>query len=193
MIASYAEIMDDWARIHGSDCPLYLEDRAQPLGDTTLADMLAMTPFSRHFEGPLSQLGNYLVDLPRDLADDIMALARRFADLMAVDAVRVRVERVDSNACKKVHADYTDVRLITTYAGPGTDIAPHGDANCCLERVPTGWVGLFKGLTYAAGHAPCFHRSPPVEGTGDRRLMLVIDTPRRSAWQGNCRSEGAHD
>jgi hypothetical protein len=181
MIASYADIMDNWARIHERDCPLHLDEREQPLSETTLAAMLAMAPSTRRYEGPLVGLAADLSDLPSDLASDVTLLATRFAEVMAVNAVRVRVERVDSNACKKVHADYTDVRLITTYAGPGTDVAPHGDVDCCLERLPTGWVGLFKGRTYAPDHPPCFHRSPPVGDTGEKRLMLVIDTPLRAA------------
>jgi hypothetical protein len=184
MIASYADIMDDWARIHERDCPLHLEERAQPLSEATLAAMLAMATFTRRYEGPLVGLAADLSDLPSDLAHDVTTLATRFAEVMSVDAVRVRIERVDSNACKKVHADYTDVRLITTYAGPGTDVTPHRSdeegSDCCLERVPTGWVGLFKGRTYGGGHAPCFHRSPPVGDTGEKRLMLVIDTPLRA-------------
>lgn len=176
MIATYADVLEDWSRIHERDCPLHLEEREPPLSAATLATMLALAPFTARFDGPLDGLAEQMAELPRDLAVDVVTLARRFAEVMAVTNVRVRVERVDSNACKKVHADYTDVRLITTYAGPGTDIAPHGEADCCLERVPTGWVGLFKGRTYAAGHPPCFHRSPPVGDTGEKRLMLVIDT-----------------
>ena len=90
--------------------------------------------------------------------------------------MRVRLEGVIGNACWKVHADYTDPRLITTDAGPGTDYAPHGEGDCCLERVPTGAIGLFKGRKFAPDHLPCFHRSPPIIDTGERRLMLVIDT-----------------
>ena len=187
MIVDYAELMDSWTRIHERDCPLHLEDRPPPLRDATLTEMLAMPPFSRRYEGPLAGLGADMADLPDDLANDVIMLANRFADAMDVGAVRVRIERVDSNACKKVHADFTDVRLITTYAGPGTDVAPHGSdedgSDCCLERVPTGWVGLFKGRTYAPDHPPCFHRSPPVSDTGEKRLMLVIDTPLRATQQ----------
>ncbi len=179
MIATYASILQDWGRIHERDCPLHLDERAPPLSAETLTAMLALPPFTRRYEGPLAGLAADIADLPSDLAKDVAGLANRFADIMAIDAVRVRLERVDSNACKKIHTDYTDVRLITTYAGPGTDIAPHGDGDCCIERVPTGWIGLFKGRTYAPDHTPCFHRSPPVGDTGEKRLVLVIDTPMR--------------
>lgn len=177
MIATYADVIDDWARIHDRDCPVHLEERTQPLSEVTVTAMLAMDPFTRRYEGPLAGLSDNIADLPDDLLEDVVTIASRFADVMKMRAVRVRIERVDSNACKKVHADYTDVRLITTYAGPGTDVAPHGDADCCLERVPTGWVCLLKGRDYGSNHPPCFHRSPPVGDTGEKRLMLVIDTP----------------
>lgn len=180
MIVTDAEVLNDWTRIHERVCPLVLEERRQPLRDATLADLLAQDPFTKRAEGPVGNLRTQLADLPRDLVDDVIDLATRFAEMMNVDAVRVRIERVDSNACKKVHADYTDVRLITTYAGPGTDYAPIGDEGCCLERVPTAWVGLFKGRTYAQDHDPCLHRSPPIEGSGEKRLMVVIDTPLRA-------------
>ncbi|MFN3940667.1 MAG: DUF1826 domain-containing protein [Chitinophagales bacterium] len=31
--------------------------------------------------------------------------------------------------------------------------------------------------------APCLHRSPPIEGTGQRRLVLVIDSAREPSDQ----------
>jgi hypothetical protein len=176
-----AETLDAWAIIHSANCPLFLEKRDPPLESATLEAMLARPPAMMKYEGAPDGIAAAYANLPADLVADVADLARRFADVMGVSAVRVRIERTDSNACKKVHADYTDVRLITTYAGPGTDIAPHASeeerSDCCLERVPTGWVGLFKGRTYHADHRPCFHRSPPAGDMGEKRLVLVIDTP----------------
>ena len=43
-------------------------------------------------------------------------------------------------------------------------------------------VALFKGHEFGAGHKPCLHRSPPIEDSGERRLVLVIDTPARQGW-----------
>lgn len=181
MSAAETLLMDQWAQVHDRDCPLHLEPRDPPLSDATLAAMLALEPHMRRYEGEPGGVRAAFADLPDDLVADVETLSRRFAQIMKVSAMRVRIERTDSNACRKVHADYTDVRLITTYAGPGTDIAPHADdgdrSDCCLERVPTGWVGLFKGRTYDADHRPCFHRSPPAADMGEKRLVLVIDTP----------------
>jgi len=181
MTAAHAMLLDKWAQIHERDCPLHLEPRDPPLSDATLAALLALDPHMRRYEGEPGGVREAIADLPGDLVADVEVLGRRFAQVMNVAAVRVRIERTDSNACRKVHADYTDVRLITTYAGPGTDIAPHATeddrSDCCLERVPTGWVGLFKGRTYDGDHKPCYHRSPPAGDIGEIRLVLVIDTP----------------
>ena len=174
-------VLDDWTAIHAPDCPLHLEPRDPPLSAGTLAEMLSRAPAMFKFEGTPDSIADHYADLPADLVADVASLARRFAAVMDVVRVRVRIERTDSNACRKVHADYTDVCLITTYAGPGTDVAPHATeedrSECCLERVPTGWIGLFKGRTYHPDHPACHHRSPPAGDMGEKRLVLVIDTP----------------
>ncbi len=179
--AATAARLDEWAAIRAPDCPLHLEPRDLPISAATLTEMLSRAPAMFKFEGTTDGIADHYADLPADLIADVAALARRFAAVMDVARVRVRIERTDSNACRKVHADYTDVRLITTYAGPGTDIAPHATeedrSECCLERVPTGWVGLFKGRTYHPDHPACYHRSPPAGDMGEKRLVLVIDTP----------------
>lgn len=181
MTAAEILLMDQWTQILDRECPLHPEQRYPPLGSETLAIMLAQPPFMRRFEGEPGAIAHDLADLPGDLIADKQTLGLRFAQVMKVGSVRVRIERTDSNACRKDHADHTDVRLITTYAGPGTDVAPHASDQdrgaCCLERVPAGWVGLFKGRTYGADHRPCFHRSPPASDLGEKRLVLVIDTP----------------
>jgi hypothetical protein len=169
--------LDSWARVFDPDCALVIEERATSLPAQDIVALLADAPFTRRAEGDVEAVLAQLDGQPAALLTDITQLVHRFMTLMQCDAVRVRVEGVTTNACKKLHADYTDLRLITTYAGPGTDYAPHGDGDCCLERVPAGAVALFKGRTFHPDHAPCFHRSPPIEGTDQRRLVLVIDTP----------------
>ena len=193
MIALHSEVMENWTRIHERDCSIVIEERDMPLSDDDIAPLLAKAPFALRVEGQVGELAAQLAELPDTLVADIEALAKRFAELTGQltgqltgkSSLRVRLEGVTTNACKKVHADYTDVRLITTYAGPGTDYVPYGDPGCCLERVPTGAIALFKGRLFARlvsedGHQPCLHRSPPIEGSGEARLVLVIDTPARA-------------
>ena len=117
-----------------------------------------------------------------DIAADIAALAASFAAIMALSHVVIRLERVVGDACKRWHADYVPVRLISTYCGSGTQwiersIARAGGSPVERPRSLTpGAVGLFKGRILA-GEQAIVHRSPPIAGTGEARLLLVIDSP----------------
>jgi len=44
------------------------------------------------------------------------------------------------------------------------------------RALATGTVGLFKGRVLAGDDA-IVHRSPPIVGTGEDRLLLVLDGP----------------
>ena len=117
-----------------------------------------------------------------DIAADIAALAASFAAIMALSHVVIRLERVVGDACKRWHADYVPVRLISTYCGSGTQwiersIDRAGGSPVERPRSLTpGAVGLFKGRILA-GEQAIVHRSPPIAGTGEARLLLVIDSP----------------
>jgi len=174
-----AEHDSDWQEIHQQEISLVIDHRPSPVSLKQSQVILKDAPFCARTEGSVQDILDDLSDFPDFLLADIALLARKFMAVMKVDSIRVRVEGVTTNACKKLHADYTDLRLITTYAGAGTDYAPHGDADCCIERLAAGTVGLFKGKLFGNGHIPCLHRSPPIEGTGEPRLILVIDTPEK--------------
>jgi hypothetical protein len=172
-----------WTALRLPDCPLAIEPRSLGKLGPIAERLAARAPFERKASGAPEAAVAGLGLLPEALRDDIVLLARRYALFMQVDAVRLRLEAVTTNACRKIHADYTDLRLITTYHGPGTDYLPVGaePVEDKLLRMTTGHIGLFKGKLFAEGHAPCLHRSPPIEGTGKARLVLVIDTPQDEA------------
>ncbi len=117
-----------------------------------------------------------------DIAADVAALTASFAAIMALSHVVIRLERVVGDACKRWHADYVPVRLISTYCGSGTQwiersIDRAGGSPVERPRSLTpGAVGLFKGRILA-GEQAIVHRSPPIAGTGEARLLLVIDSP----------------
>lgn len=110
------------------------------------------------------------------LAADIGALARHFADIVRSAEVELRLEPVTTDACRKFHADYVSCRLISTYLGPGTEWIRAGDPDR-IHRLATGDVAAFKGREWAPDR-PILHRSPPIAGSGDVRLLLVIDPLR---------------
>lgn len=130
---------------------------------------------------------NYPIGAMRSaLEEDIVQLAHRFAIVMRTDAVEIRLERVTTNACRKWHADYVTARLITTYVGQGTQwIDGDGSSPCdCgephdLRQLAAGDVAIFKGRHWDEARA-AIHRSPPIEGSGEQRLLLVINPAHRA-------------
>jgi len=170
-----------WEAIREASCPLVIEPR-DLAGLADLGQVLAQeAPFERNAAGSVAEAAAGLGELPPALRQDIAQLAARFAALMAVPTVRIRLEGITTNACRKIHSDSTDVRLITTYAGPGTDYVPLGlePVETNLHRIPTGWLALFKGRAFDPDHPFCLHRSPPAGDMRATRLVLVIDTPLR--------------
>lgn len=118
----------------------------------------------------------YPDDIATPLAADIGLLLRRQAALTGDDHLRLRLEVIETDACRRFHADYVTLRLLCTYAGPGTQWcrAVAADAIC---EVPTGAVGVFKGRMLL-DPPTVLHRSPPIAATGGQRLILVIDPIR---------------
>lgn len=114
---------------------------------------------------------------------DVMALAARFAATMACPEVALRLEIVTGDGCRKFHADYVTARLISSYTGPGSEWLDNATAQALaagqtlrpadVQQLGVGEVALFKGRLWS--DMPIIHRSPPIAGTGQRRLVLVIN------------------
>jgi len=112
------------------------------------------------------------------LVDDIAALADIFAGLMQARWLRLRLDVVTTNACRRFHIDAVTARLVCTYRGTGTQygISTDGAEPRRIFTVPTGAPVLLRGTLWP--ERPCsglLHRSPPIEGTGEARLVLVLD------------------
>ena len=166
---------EPWAAIHDRDVDLLIAPR-RPLIARGLLDRacdLLESPIL--FEGDPDALPAALDPVPALLAADVMALATRFAAFIGKPRIRLRLEVITSDACRKWHRDYTDLRLVLTYLGPGTQFRlAEGDA---FEQVPEQAAALFKGRLAPSCAGALEHRSPPIEGTGLRRLVLVLDGP----------------
>ena len=124
-----------------------------------------------------------MVELPEGpnrewLQDDIAELADVFATLMEAPFLRLRLNAVNTNACRKFHMDYIYARLICTYRGTGTQygISPNGSEPPQIFTVDTGSPILLRGKLWPEEpEVGLLHRSPPIEGTGETRLVLVLD------------------
>jgi hypothetical protein len=130
------------------------------------------------------------------LVQDLRALVQRFRRLTGGGNVKVSFGVVTGDQCRKFHADYQRLRLITTYLGPGTEWLPEHairrealseppacpmTANQLIVRDPglvrrahAGDVLLLRGHDGVTGAAlGAVHRSPPIEGSGNVRVVLV--------------------
>ena len=110
--------------------------------------------------------------------DDVCDLADRFAEIMSTPYVQLRFDVVADNACRKFHMDMVRARLICTYRGHGTQYGiAQGDTDPQeIYDVPVGDPILLRGRRWP-DQAPSAvrHRSPPIAGTGETRLILVLD------------------
>ena len=112
------------------------------------------------------------------LVDDIAALAHICASVLRVPYLRLRLDAISTNACRKFHIDAVTARLICTYRGSGTQygISTDGEAPSSIYSVPTGSPVILRGTLWPqAPRTGLLHRSPPIEGTGETRLVLVLD------------------
>ncbi|MEP2102538.1 MAG: DUF1826 domain-containing protein [Parasphingorhabdus sp.] len=186
LIAGKAKVLSA-IRDEGVSIALWERSAPQSLSELKLDD-IADVRFTASVKELPDMLINALDDaghetsVARDMLQiDILALANRFAQVMQTELVEIRLEHVTTNACKKFHTDYVTARLITTYLGQGTQWLDGEDAADCdcgdphnIQQMKAGDVALFKGRLWSQD-VPAIHRSPPIEGTGEERLILVIN------------------
>jgi hypothetical protein len=147
-------------------------------------------------EGPLERVTGWLRLLARTpglpaaigwVIDDCARQAVRFVDVSGSAEIAIKLERICDDACRRLHHDYVAHRLVCTYRGPGTEwLPPHHEAALGDARdvVPQAWlvpVPRFAAALFAGrllpGAKPILHRSPPIAGTGQVRLVLTINEP----------------
>lgn len=112
------------------------------------------------------------------LVDDIAGLSARFADVMDAPCLRLRLGVITTNACRKFHIDSIRARLICTYRGTGTQygVSHTGADPRRVFTLATGSPMVMRGTLWPETPASGLrHRSPPIEGTGETRLVLVLD------------------
>lgn len=120
------------------------------------------------------------------LADDIVDKADMMAQLTGASDLRVRLDAIDDDHCRKFHVDNVRLRLVTTYRGPGTEwisprlastLAPGSvPPDDAIRHLPRGHVAVMRGGKGATPDRPgVLHRSPAIAGTGVARLLLAIN------------------
>ena len=134
------------------------------------------------------------------LGADVAMLGRAYARCAGEPVVDVRLERIEDGSCRAFHRDHVRLRLMTSYAGPGTEYVADADADDALRlqgrhrgqvhSVPTGAVAWVRGSQSAAGEG-LVHRSPPIDESGLVRLFLAVNAPSAASpplWTPGCGS-----
>ncbi len=128
----------------------------------------------------------------RSFWEDIHTLAHDFLYFSEKNSGTLHLRVVDNDACTKFHLDGYDLRLFTTYLGPGTEWLPEkalnrsglGKTNHDIVRDPTQIrrmqpfeVGILKGEVPAkvSPTRGIVHRSPPIQHLNLKRVILRID------------------
>lgn len=148
---------------------------------------------------PTALLASVVDPLAREfLRADIQDLATQLGTLLGRKHLSAKFFIQRTNGCRKIHADNVTIRLVCTYAGPGTDWLPNEDVirknlgrtdvdietanlsvrrdGATLRRCEPGELLLLKGKKYPGNEGRgAAHRSPPLEEQGLSRLVLKID------------------
>lgn len=111
------------------------------------------------------------------LIADIVRLARGVSAAAGTSALALRLDVVQGDSCRRFHIDNVRLRLLCTYRGDGTKygMAGSGDVPDPVHRVARGMPAVFRGRRWPGEVTGLAHRSPPIAGTGQTRLLLVID------------------
>jgi hypothetical protein len=150
---------------------------------------------SGNIEDILSSIEVELINLNSHLIfKDIEQQFSLFSQLTKVNSFRFLLATVNTNMCRRFHTDMNDLRLLCTYSGPGTlwltednvnrkALETLGDNECIvldesrIQQAKLGDIVILKGAIYPQdGTKAIVHRSPTIEETGQRRLLLRIDT-----------------
>jgi hypothetical protein len=111
------------------------------------------------------------------LLDDIEAMVATAAMLLASPLVQVRLDVSEDQSCPRWHLDAVCARLLCTLRGHGTEFGPArpDGTPSSIHALPTGAVGVFRGLLWPGRElSGIVHRSPPCV-PGKTRLLLVVD------------------
>lgn len=120
--------------------------------------------------------------------EDIADVSNFFAHIANANKLHLHLETIRTDQCRKFHRDFYPLRLLCTYLGKGTEYLENGNANRegkTNEEIVRDWrkvrrlnafdVAILKGEHGENIGNAIIHRSPPIEATGEFRILLRID------------------
>ncbi len=169
-----------------SDFANALLAQGEPLSQSMVLELV-----SPESEPNLSGLVDGYSDLPGQAAflQDVSWLVSAFACLFDAKRIGLRLRILDKAMCPRFHVDHVPVRLITSYAGVGSewlaegvmarrrlgDPAAEPSDSSLIQRAEAGHVLLAKGEKWTSNEGGgLIHRSPQPPA-GERRLLLTLD------------------
>ncbi|MBL9025813.1 MAG: DUF1826 domain-containing protein [Myxococcales bacterium] len=137
----------------------------------------------------------------RALSNEVDRALEAFRRVSGTRAPQVFFGIVSTDQCRKFHVDYIALRMVVTLAGPGTEwvdernvdrialerfIEDVDDANrsividrALVQHCKAGDWLLLKGAAWPGRErVGAVHRSPPIEASRLRRLVLILTMPR---------------
>ncbi|MDO7898517.1 DUF1826 domain-containing protein [Pseudomonas citrulli] len=120
---------------------------------------------------------------------DVAWLVSAFGCLLGARRIGLRLRTLDKAMCPRFHVDHVPVRLLTTYAGVGSQWLEEGVMDRrrlaepaaepvdprVIQQLRSGDVGLLKGEKWHGNEGRgLVHRSPQL-APGQRRLILTLD------------------
>lgn len=170
--------------------PLHIQDFASALLtlNEPLSESLALEVKGGDLEPDLHDLARAYADVQgyAGFIADVSWLVSAYACLLGAERVGLRLRAMETAMCPRFHVDHVPMRLITTYAGIGSQWLKEGDMDrsslgqaqadpALTQQIQCGEVALLKGERWIGnqGHG-LIHRSPPLS-RNERRLILTLD------------------
>ncbi|RRV09023.1 DUF1826 domain-containing protein [Pseudomonas sp. v388] len=173
--------------------PAHIEDFSALLlsMNQPLAESITLSVKAGDVEPNLSGLASGYADVHgyEGFIADLSWLVSAYACLLGADSVGLRLRTLDKAMCPRFHVDHVPMRLITTYAGVGSqwlkedaiDRKRLGEAGAeprdplCIQQIECGDVALLKGERWRGNEGRgLVHRSPQL-AHNERRLILTLD------------------
>lgn len=156
-----------------------------------LAESLSLEMSNDDAEPNLHGLASGFSDLEgyEGFVTDVSWLVSAFTCLLGARRIGLRLRVLDKAMCPRFHVDHVPVRLITTYAGIGSQWLKEGaidrrqlgkpeaepQDDSLIQQITSGEVALLKGEKWHGNEGfGLIHRSPQ-PAPGERRLILTLD------------------
>lgn len=130
-------------------------------------------------------------------AEDVTSLVTMYSDLFGLVEVGLRLSVLDKTMCPRFHTDNLPCRLVTTYAGSGTEWLPEYEVDRSklgsgsnglpdamsgvyvnqqnIQQLTTGDVALLKGSGWQGNEDSAIVHRSPVLALHEKRLLLTLD------------------